>query len=72
MKRKWKCSECGDDIVSPLEFIEIGQQKDFVEARSIVRWLSKQKNSEVGFITSQGSVVALQVSISVRIFKNLI
>ena len=34
------------------------------DARSIVRWLSKQRNSEGGFISTQDTVVGLQVKLT--------
>ena len=44
-----------------LSLVKLGSKEEMVEARSIVRWLSKQRNSEGGFISTQDTVVALQV-----------
>ena len=44
-----------------LSLVKLGSNQDLLKARSIVRWLSKQRNSEGGFISTQDTVVALQV-----------
>lgn len=44
-----------------LSLVKLGSNDDLLKARSIVRWLSKQRNSEGGFISTQDTVVALQV-----------
>lgn len=41
--------------------VKLGTSQDLLNARSIVRWLSKQRNSEGGFVSTQDTVVALQV-----------
>jgi hypothetical protein len=53
-----------------LTFVKLGSKEEMIEARSIVRWLSKQRNSQGGFISTQDTVVGLQVSI--QIFKSSI
>jgi prenyltransferase beta subunit len=44
-----------------LSLVKLGSNQDLLKARSIVRWLSKQRNSEGGFVSTQDTVVALQV-----------
>ena len=44
-----------------LSLVKLGRNEDLLRARSIVRWLSKQRNSEGGFVSTQDTVVALQV-----------
>lgn len=44
-----------------LSLLKLGDTADLLNARSIVRWLSKQRNSEGGFVSTQDTVVALQV-----------
>lgn len=44
-----------------LSLVRLGASEDLVAGRSIVRWLSKQRNSEGGFHSTQDTVVALQV-----------
>lgn len=43
-----------------LSLVKLGTNQDLLQARSIVRWLSKQRNSEGGFVSTQDTVVALQ------------
>jgi len=43
-----------------LTLVKLGSQQDMLVARSIVRWLSQQRNSEGGFVSTQDTVVALQ------------
>jgi prenyltransferase beta subunit len=45
-----------------LSLVKLGSKKDMTDARSIVRWLSKQRNSEGGFVSTQDTVVGLQVN----------
>ena len=45
-----------------LTLVKLGSNQDLLKARSIVRWLSKQRNSEGGFVSTQDTVVALQVN----------
>ena len=45
-----------------LSLVKLGDVNDLLKARSIVRWLSKQRNSEGGFVSTQDTIVALQVS----------
>ena len=45
-----------------LGLVKLGSKQDLMDARSIVRWLSKQRNSEGGFISTQDTVVGLQVN----------
>ena len=49
-----------------LSLVKLGSKKEMVESRSIVRWLSKQRNSGGGFISTQDTVVGLQVSIQLK------
>lgn len=44
-----------------LSLVKLGDVNDLLNARSIVRWLSKQRNSEGGFIPTQDTIIALQV-----------
>lgn len=44
-----------------LSLVKLGSTEDLIKARAIVRWLSKQRNSEGGFVSTQDTVVALQV-----------
>lgn len=44
-----------------LSLVKLGGSEDLVHGRSIVRWLSKQRNSDGGFVSTQDTVVALQV-----------
>ena len=46
-----------------LSLVKLGSKQNMVDARSIVRWLSKQRNSEGGFISTQDTVVGLQVQL---------
>ncbi len=46
-----------------LSLVKMGGTENLLNARSIVRWLSKQRNSEGGFVSTQDTVVALQVLI---------
>ena len=60
-----------------LTLVQMGGKEEMIEARSIVRWLSKQRNSQGGFISTQDTVVGLQVSIqiinsSIKLFNNRI
>ena len=45
-----------------LSLVKLGGKKDMADARWIVRWLSKQRNSEGGFVSTQDTVVGLQVN----------
>jgi len=45
-----------------LSLVKLGDVNDLLKARSIVRWLSMQRNSEGGFVSTQDTIVALQVS----------
>ena len=47
-----------------LSLVKLGSKKDMADARWIVRWLSKQRNSEGGFISTQDTVVGLQVKLN--------
>jgi hypothetical protein len=51
-----------------LSLVKLGSKKDMNDARSIVRWLSKQRNSEGGFISTQDTVVGLQVKLNSQSF----
>lgn len=44
-----------------LSLVKLKAPRDVLEAGSIVRWLSKQRNSWGGFVSTQDTVVALQV-----------
>ena len=44
-----------------MSLVKLGTTNDLLNARSIVRWLSKQRNSQGGFVSTQDTVVALQV-----------
>ena len=45
-----------------LGLIKLRTPQDMLEASSIIRWLSRQRNSQGGFISTQDTVVALQVT----------
>ena len=45
-----------------LSLVQLKTKQDLLDASSIIRWLSKQRNSEGGFISTQDTVVALQVN----------
>ncbi len=53
-----------------LSLVKLGSNQDLLKARSIVRWLSKQRNSEGGFVSTQDTVVALQVNLENIIVEN--
>lgn len=44
-----------------LGLVQLKTTQDLLDASSIVRWLSKHRNSEGGFVSTQDTVVALQV-----------
>lgn len=53
-----------------LSLVKLGSNQDLLKARSIVRWLSKQRNSEGGFVSTQDTVVALQVGWHICVTTN--
>lgn len=44
-----------------LSLVQLKTKQDLLDASSIIRWLSTQSNSEGGFISTQDTVLALQV-----------